>query len=97
MNKKSKSQLRTLLNRPGKITIAPGAYDAFTARLIEQSGFEVIYMSGAGVSYSTLGQPDLGLVTMSEMLTRAAQIVSATNLPVIADADINANADRRLS
>lgn len=79
--------LRRLLMRTGKITVAPGAFDALTARLIEVSGFEAVYMTGAGVSYTSLARPDVGLLSLTEMATRAAQIASATSLPVIADGD----------
>jgi 2-methylisocitrate lyase-like PEP mutase family enzyme len=65
---------------------APGAYDCITARMIEQAGFPVVYMTGAGTA-ATLGYPDYGLVTMSEMAANAERIVAATRLPVIADAD----------
>jgi len=87
VNDRPGTKLRRLLARPNHCMLAPGAYDAFTARLIELSGFEAIYMSGAGVSYTSLGKPDVGLLTGTEMAERAAQIASATYLPVIADAD----------
>ena len=64
--------LRQLLARDA-ILLAPGAYDAFTARLIQEAGFEAVYLSGAGISFSTLGHPDVGLLTMTEMATRAAK------------------------
>ncbi len=70
-----------------EILVAPGAYDSFTARLIETSGFEAIYLSGAGVSYSAYGTPDLGLVTLTQMVERVDMITSAVSLPVIADGD----------
>jgi 2-methylisocitrate lyase-like PEP mutase family enzyme len=79
------SQLRELLAVEGMLT-APGAYDGITARMIEQAGFEVIYMTGAGTA-ATLGYPDYGLVTMSEMAENAGRIAASTRLPVIADAD----------
>ena len=66
--------------------IAPGAYDGITARMIEQAGFQVIYMTGAGTA-ATLGYPDYGLVTMSEMADNAGRIVASAGVPVIADAD----------
>jgi 2-methylisocitrate lyase-like PEP mutase family enzyme len=69
------------------ILVAPGAYDGLTARLIELSGFEAVYMSGAGVSYSTYGTPDLGLVTLTEMTAHIEQMSRATTLPIIADGD----------
>ena len=65
---------------------APGAYDCITARLVEQAGFPAVYMTGAGTA-ATLGYPDYGLVTMSEMTANAGRLAAATTLPVIADAD----------
>ncbi|MBI4491895.1 MAG: isocitrate lyase/PEP mutase family protein [Chloroflexi bacterium] len=79
-------RLRDLLERPG-LLIAPGAYDGLSARLIEQAGFEVVYMTGSGAANSLLGQPDLGLTTMTEMVYQAARLCAATTLPVVADAD----------
>ena len=66
--------------------VAPGAYDCITAKLIEQAGFAAVYMTGAGTA-ATLGYPDFGLVTMSEMVANAGRIAAAVELPVIADAD----------
>lgn len=86
MSDPRRKRLRELLERPGLI-IAPGAYDALSARLIEQAGFEVAYMTGSGAANSLLGQPDLGLTTMTEMANQAARICAATELPVVADAD----------
>jgi 2-methylisocitrate lyase-like PEP mutase family enzyme len=79
------SRFRELLRRDGMV-VAPGAYDCITARLIEQAGFAAVYMTGAGTAAS-LGYPDFGLVTMSEMVANAGRIVAAVELPVIADAD----------
>ena len=70
----------------GKMVIAPGAYDCITARLIAQAGFPAVYMTGAGTS-ATLGYPDYGLVTMSEMVANAARISASIGLPLISDAD----------
>ncbi len=70
-----------------KVLIAPGAYDALSARLVEQAGFDVCYMTGSGVANSQLGQPDLGLTSMTEMAAQAARMCSAMGLPLIADAD----------
>jgi 2-methylisocitrate lyase-like PEP mutase family enzyme len=78
-------KLRELLRQDGMIT-APGAYDCITARLVEQAGFPVVYMTGAGTA-AALGYPDYGLVTMSEMTENAGRIAAAVNVPVIADAD----------
>ncbi|XEQ94017.1 2,3-dimethylmalate lyase [Sporomusa carbonis] len=67
--------------------MAPGAHDALTAKIIEKTGFPAVYMTGYGQAASHLGKPDVGLLTMSEMVARAANIVEAVNIPVIADAD----------
>jgi 2-methylisocitrate lyase-like PEP mutase family enzyme len=69
----------------GMVT-APGCFDCITARSIERAGFEAAYMTGAGTA-ATLGYPDYGLVTMSEMADNAGRIAAAIKLPVIADAD----------
>jgi carboxyvinyl-carboxyphosphonate phosphorylmutase len=75
------------LIRGKRIVVAPGCHDALGARIIEAAGFDVVYMTGNGVSASLIGKPDIGLVTMTEMVTRARSIVSAVNLPVICDSD----------
>ncbi len=81
----SARSLRELLAAPG-LLIAPGAYDAIGARLIEQAGFGAVYMTGAGTSVAR-GFPDFGLLTMSEMVDNAGVLARAVALPVIADAD----------
>src|SRR5438874_7983313 len=78
--------LRELLARPEPI-LAPGAYDALSARLIEAAGFPAVYMTGFGTAASLLGRPDVGLLGMSEMVDNARRIVDAVAVPVIADAD----------
>jgi carboxyvinyl-carboxyphosphonate phosphorylmutase len=81
------SRLRTLLTEPG-LVVVPGAYDALSARLIAQAGFPAVYMTGFGTAASVLGQPDVGLLTMSEMVSRAAALAAVIgDLPLIADAD----------
>jgi 2-methylisocitrate lyase-like PEP mutase family enzyme len=65
---------------------APGAYDCITARAIDRAGFDAVYMTGSGTA-ATLGYPDYGLITMSEMVDNAGRIARAIKLPVIADAD----------
>ena len=79
------TRLRQLL-RQQELVVAPGCYDAITARLVERAGFPAVYMSGAATAAS-LGYPDYGLVTMSEMVERAAVLVRSVSLPVISDAD----------
>jgi methylisocitrate lyase len=78
--------LRDLLKNL-EILIAPGAHNAFTAKIIEQAGFSAVYMTGSGAAMDLLGLPDLGFLTLSEMVAHARNIVQATVLPVIADAD----------
>jgi 2-methylisocitrate lyase-like PEP mutase family enzyme len=80
------SQLRKLIARPGAL-MAPGVADALNARLVRRHGFEAVYMTGAGTTAVRLGMPDVGLLTMTEMVDNAARIAEASGLPVIADAD----------
>src|SRR3989440_1554026 len=81
------ARLRELLAGPDMI-VAPGAYDALSARLIAQAGFPAVYMTGFGTAASVLGQPDVGLLTMSEMVSRAAALAAVVgDRPLIADAD----------
>jgi 2,3-dimethylmalate lyase len=80
------AQLRTLLDQP-EIVVAPGVVDALTARLVEQGGFSAVYATGAGISNSLLGLPDLGLATMTEILEQVRRITDAVEVPVIADID----------
>ncbi len=79
------ARFRELLRRDGMV-VAPGAYDCITARLIERAGYDAVYMTGAGTA-ATLGYPDFGLVTMTEMVDNARRIATAVGVPVIADAD----------
>ncbi len=67
--------------------ILPGCYDALGARLIEQTGFDAAYMTGFGTAAGLLGRPDVGLLGLAEMVDNARRITSATDLPVLADAD----------
>jgi carboxyvinyl-carboxyphosphonate phosphorylmutase len=80
------NNFRTLLAGPG-IIVAPGVWDGFSAKLVEHLGFKAAYASGGMISSSLLGKPDIGLVTMSEMVTQVKNIVSAIDIPVISDAD----------
>ncbi|MDP4159293.1 MAG: isocitrate lyase/PEP mutase family protein [Bacillota bacterium] len=70
-----------------EILVAPGAHDALTAKIIEKIGFNAVYMTGYGQAASHIGTPDVGLLTMTEMLSRANNLASAVNIPVIADGD----------
>src|ERR1700730_8320507 len=79
------TRLRALLKLDSMV-VAPGAYECIGARVIEQAGFAAVYMTGAGTA-ATLGYPDYGLLTMSEMADNAGRIAAAVDVPVIADAD----------
>ena len=70
-----------------KTIIAPGAHDMLTAKIIGKLDFDAVYMTGYGQSASHLGKPDVGLMTMSEMVARAANMVECSGVPVVADAD----------
>ena len=80
-----RQQMRRLIERAG-YTMVPGAYDTLTARLVEQAGFEAVYLTGGGYSRAN-GYPDLGLLTLSENVRFIGITVEAVGIPVIADAD----------
>ena len=80
------TKLRELIARPG-VLMAPGVADALNAKLVQRHGFEAVYMTGAGTSAVRLGMPDVGLLTMTEMIDNAARIADSSGLPLIADAD----------
>ncbi len=85
-NESAARRFKELLRAPG-IIAAPGAYDCLTAAIIQQAGFPAVYMTGAGTSVARLGKPDLALASMTEMVSNAADIAQAVDVPVIADAD----------
>jgi 2-methylisocitrate lyase-like PEP mutase family enzyme len=70
-----------------ELILAPGAFDALTAKIIEAQGFNAVYMTGYGTAAAIFGLPDLGILTMTEMAQNASRIVDSINLPLIADAD----------
>lgn len=82
---KKTEQLRQLV-QSGNTWIAPGVFDGLSARLVEQAKFSLVYASGGAIARSS-GYPDLGLLGVDEVADRLRQIVDATTLPVIADAD----------
>jgi len=67
--------------------LAPGIYDALTALIAEQAGFEALYLSGASIAYTRLGRSDIGLTTASEVAHTLAHITDRVRVPVIVDAD----------
>lgn len=78
--------LKQILQR-GEQIIAPGVYDALTALIAERYGFKALYLSGAGIAYSKLGRPDIGLVTMTEVVSTIELIRDRVSSPLIVDAD----------
>ncbi len=84
--KRASTRLRELVAR-GPTLYVPGCYNAMSARVLEQAGFDAIYMTGYGTSLSLTGLPDVGLATMTEMVANARYIASAVRVPLIADAD----------
>lgn len=79
-------KLRELLARP-EIIVIPGVYDCLGAKLAQQSGFEVVATSGFGIAASTLGLPDYGFLTATEMLYSVGRIAQSITVPLIADLD----------
>ena len=71
----------------GEMVLAPGCYDALGARLVEEAGFDALYMTGFGTAAARLGRPDVGLLTLTEMADNARRLAQAVEIPVIADAD----------
>lgn len=80
------TKLRQLLREPG-IIVAPGCYDALTARLIEHAGFKAAYMSGGSTSATYIAAPDVGLITKTEITEVARKIALAVDIPVFGDMD----------
>jgi 2-methylisocitrate lyase-like PEP mutase family enzyme len=80
------SSFRTRLQQ-NRIVLAPGVCDALSAALAADAGFEALYLSGAGIAYTSLGRPDVGLVSLSEVAGVLARVRERVDLPVIVDAD----------
>jgi 2-methylisocitrate lyase-like PEP mutase family enzyme len=83
---KPTTKLRKLLSE-SRLIMAPGVADAMNARIVAKEGFEAIYMTGSGTASTRLGLPDIGLLTMTEMVDNAERIADAAEIPLIADAD----------
>ncbi|SAI72849.1 isocitrate lyase family enzyme [Bordetella ansorpii] len=71
----------------GQTILAPGVYDAFSALVAEQAGFEALYLSGASIAYTALGRSDVGLTTYTEVCETLARITERVSTPVIVDGD----------
>ncbi len=80
------ARLRQLLRRD-EILILPGAFSPFVARQIEAAGFEAAYLTGFGTAAAVLGRPDLGLLTLPEMVAHARNTAAAISIPLVSDAD----------
>ena len=74
--------LKARLIQPGAPVHAPGAFDALSALLIEQAGFEAVYLSGASIAYTQLGRPDLGLVSFDHVADVVARICERVDIPL---------------
>lgn len=81
------SRLRALLQSESLPLLLPGASNALTARVIEEAGFEAAYVSGAGVTNTFLGMPDLGLMSVTELTSHVAAMADAVEIPLVVDAD----------
>ncbi len=80
-------RLRGLLEKNELPLILPGAPNALSARVVEAAGFEAVYVSGAGVTNTYLGMPDLGLLTLTELVSHVAAMADAVSIPLVVDAD----------
>lgn len=80
------ASLRTRLAAPSAV-LAPGAYDALSALLVEQAGFEAVYLSGAAIAYTQLGRPDVGLVSANQVADVVARVRDRVSIPMIVDID----------
>lgn len=80
------ARLRELLSKPGPV-IAPGVYDCISAKTVERAGYEAAFVSGAAVTASVLGYPDVGLQTMPEILAQVRNMARAVEIPLIVDID----------
>ena len=79
-------RLRELLGRKQMLVLV-AAYDGISAKVIEKEGFEAIWLTGAGVAASLLGRPDIGLITMNEIVMMTRNVASCVDIPVVVDAD----------
>ena len=82
----ARNALRQLI-AAGELIVAPGVFEMFSAKIADRLGFKALYMTGYGISVSYLGEPDAGLATFTDMVSRARTIAEGTKTPLIADAD----------
>src|SRR5919201_4298162 len=81
-----RASLRARLKEP-RILVAPGCFDMISGKLVEEAGFEAVYLSGNGHTASHLGLPDAGYATLTDMVERVHNLARSVAIPVIADAD----------
>ena len=86
MSKSVRQRLRARLTS-GPLIVAPGIYDSYGARMVEQAGFDAVYMTGNGVSASLLGRPDVGLIDLTLFAQHAHRAAACVDIPLICDAD----------
>jgi methylisocitrate lyase len=86
-NRRQRHSLREQLDDKNKIIVLPGVFDALSARIAEQVGFEAMFQTGYGSSAAMLGMPDFGLLNAGETMDNARRIIRAVNVPVLVDAD----------
>jgi 2,3-dimethylmalate lyase len=87
MYNKSKISIRERLEKGNDIIILPGVYDALTAKIAEDVGFETAFQTGYGTSASLLGMPDFGFLNAGETLENAKRIINSVNIPILVDID----------
>ena len=80
------SRIQRILEDVGAIAF-PGVYDTLSAKIAERVGFPMAFISGYSVAATTIGEPDLGLLTQTEMISRARSVCSSVQIPIIVDAD----------
>jgi 2-methylisocitrate lyase-like PEP mutase family enzyme len=79
--------LRELINVPGRALLLPGATNALSAKIVEDLGFEALYLTGAGVTNTELALPDLGFITLDQIATQVGRIRDVVDIPIVVDAD----------
>jgi 2-methylisocitrate lyase-like PEP mutase family enzyme len=84
---KTTTRLRELVGGGGQPLLLPGAPNALTARVVEEAGFQALYVSGAGLTNTFLAMPDLGLLTLTELVSHVEAIAGAVSVPIVVDAD----------
>ncbi|HIF30701.1 MAG TPA: oxaloacetate decarboxylase [Planctomycetaceae bacterium] len=83
----SRNQILKSIFARRNATLIPGAFNALTAKMIDDAGFEAVYVTGAGLTNAYLGVPDLGLISLSELATNVSAMRDVTDLPIVADGD----------